>query len=198
MSASNSLMIYRMSIDQKKWVLVYHNFWGVVSLATSVNTSHPECTMWDFSHNRWQEVCSLLLEDATAFNAIYSKPCALPSSLNIFSVIDKIMVWYCAAVRKHHPSLVLASAVISRGLCRFLSGRCWKQALRGPWLNLSVLLIDWAINIAGTLWLQGLGVSYLGLGWVQIGREVPACCERILSWKAGINIAKCGGRGATW
>lgn len=46
---------------------------------------------------------------------------------------------------------MLASAVISRGLCLFLSERCWEQVLGGPWVNLSMLLIHWAINTAGTL-----------------------------------------------
>lgn len=35
-----------------------------VSLVNSVNINQPKCTMWDCSHNRWQERCSIQLGDA--------------------------------------------------------------------------------------------------------------------------------------
>lgn len=35
-----------------------------VSLVNSVNINQPKCTMWDCSHNRWRERCSIQLGDA--------------------------------------------------------------------------------------------------------------------------------------
>lgn len=65
-SASNSLVTPRMSIDQGKCLLVSATSEQRISLVTSVNINQPKCTMWDCSHNRWQEVCFLLLGDAVA------------------------------------------------------------------------------------------------------------------------------------
>lgn len=65
-SASNSLVTHRMSIDQRKCLLVSATSEKRVSLVNSVNINQPKCTMWDCYHNRWQEVCSRLLRDAAA------------------------------------------------------------------------------------------------------------------------------------
>lgn len=67
-SASNSLVTHRMSIDQEKCLLVSATSEQRVSLVDSVNINRPKCAMWECSHNRWQEVCFLLLGDAVASN----------------------------------------------------------------------------------------------------------------------------------
>lgn len=139
-SASSSLVAYRMSINEKNCLLVSATSQQRISLVSSMNINQPKCTTWECSYNRWQEICSLQLCDAVASHTettMYPMLCVRKGNVVLLG----------RAI--HHR---LPSAVISRGLCLFLSGRCcWELALRGPWVNLSVLLIHWVINVAGTL-----------------------------------------------
>lgn len=154
--------------DRSGKVCVSVHCFLAVSLVTRMNISQPKCTMW---------VCSELLEHATASNTIQTLQ------------FDTVLL---LANTIHHWCWLQLS------LAGSVSVHIRQMLETGPPRPMSVLLIDWAINIVKSLWLQGLGVSYLGLGWVQVWGLVPACCERILSWKTSINTAKCGGRGAAW
>lgn len=99
-------------------------------------------------------------------------------SLNICSIINVFM--RSSRRRVSHQSSRLAFAVIRMGLCLLLSERCWEHFLRSLWINLSMLLTQWAIKM-WTLWLQGL-FEFRVERWFL--REVPTYCER----KTGTNI----------
>ena len=96
-------------------------------------------------------------------------------------------------MRESHPSLKLLSAVISRRVVSVLVWRgCWEQALRGPWVNLSMLLIHWAINIAGDFVIRGPQLERSGFGLSARWES----SERILSKRTGTNTSNSGERDA--